>query len=115
MKPVRDQGTRDGLSLLDNDAEDEDEDEDEEDEDENRMSGVAWASGITFVHPLSTGVLDGEASDWGAHMCTAEDALSLAERSPDGSLVCRVKIAVFGSTRESQEKEIGGDVAGATG
>ena len=75
----------------------------------NRMSGVAWASGITFVHPLSTGC-------WmvrprtGVRTCAP---LRTRCRSPNGPrTAARVpRQDRCSAPRESQEKEIGGDVA----
>ncbi|KAH8086031.1 serine-type peptidase [Aureococcus anophagefferens] len=39
--------------------------------------GPTFNTGITFVHPLAAGVLDGEATDWGGHLCSSEDARGL--------------------------------------
>ena len=65
--------------------------------------GPTFATGITFVHPLAAGVLDGEATDWGGHLCE-----SWADWERDGGLDCRVDVAVYGSSRSSDAADGGG-------
>ena len=48
---------------------------------------------IAMLHTQAAGVLDGEAVDWGAHLCSTDDAYDMIEGDTH-TLVCRVKIAV---------------------
>ena len=59
--------------------------------------GPTFSTGITFVHPLAAGVLDGEATDWGGHLCSSEDARGLV--GDDGFLDVSVDVAVFASSK----------------
>ncbi|KAH8055866.1 serine-type peptidase [Aureococcus anophagefferens] len=59
--------------------------------------GPTFNTGITFVHPLAAGVLDGEATDWGGHLCSSEDARGLV--GDDGFLDVSVDVAVFASSK----------------
>ena len=70
------------------------------------LQNLGWAAGYNVVGlPLAAGVLDGEATDWGGHLCSSEDARGLVVKLPGGlrTLVPFAHLSDLGAARAPQQ------------